>query len=96
MIDDMNILQKAYNVIKEKIEFAFFKRKFNNWCETKEIEILNDINKQNNKIVDCLIEENFGVAYYKYVDIIQQKEALKRLSDFKNFILNKSNETDDN
>ena len=63
---------------------------------TKEIEILNDINKQNTQIVDCLIEENFGVAYCKYVNIIQQKEALKRLSDFKNFILNKSNETDDN
>ena len=95
MINDMNILQKAYNAIKAKIEFAFFKRKFNNWCETKEIEILNDINKQNNRIVDCLIEENFGCAYYKYVSIIQQKEELKRLSDFKNFILNKSNETDE-
>lgn len=92
----MSILQNAYDKIKRRIKFEFFKRKFNNWCETKEIEILNDINKQNNQIVDCLIEENFGVAYYKYVDIIQQKEALERLSDFKNFILNKSNETDDN
>ena len=91
----MNVLQKAYNAIKEKIEFAFFKRKFNNWCETKEIEILNDINKQNARIIENLIEEDFGCAYYRYVQIIQQKEALKRLSDFKNFILNKSNETDE-
>ena len=92
----MNILQKAYNAIKEKIEFAFLKRKFNNWCETKEIEILNDINKQNAQIIECLTVENFGVAYYKYINIIQLKDALKRLSDFKNFILNKSNETDEN
>ena len=91
----MNVLQKACNAIKEKIEFAFLKRKFNNWCETKEIELLNDINKQNAQIIKCLTEENFGCAYYKYIHIIQQKEALKRLSDFKNFILNKSNETDE-
>lgn len=92
---NMNILQKAYNSIKKIINFALFKRKFNNWCETKEIEILHDIDKQNANIIECLAEENFGCAYYKYVNIIQQKEALERLSDFKNFILNKSNETDE-
>ena len=96
MIDDMNILQKAYNVIKEKIEFAFFKRKFNNWCEGKEIEILDDITKMTDSLTTLLSEDRFGCAYYRYVSIVQRKEELKQLSDFKNFILNKSDETDDN
>lgn len=92
----MNILQKAYNTIKQTIKFELFKRKFNNWCESKEIEILDDISKMTNSIIDLLSEDRFGCAYYRYAAILQRKEELKQLSDFKNFILNKSNETDDN
>ena len=92
----MNILQKAYNAIKQTIKFEFFKRKFNNWCESKEIEILEDITKMTDSLAELLSESRVGCAYYRYVSILQRKEELKQLSDFKNFILNKSNETDDN
>ena len=92
----MNILQKSYNTVKNTIKFEIFKRKFNNWCEAKELEILSDINKQRDKITEVLANEDFGCAYYKYVYITQLKESLKELSEFKNFMLNKSNETDDN
>lgn len=92
----MNILQKAYNAIKHTIKFEFFKRKFNNWCESKEIEILDDISRMTNSITNLLSKDEFGIAYYRYASILQRKEELKQLSDFKNFILNKSDETDDN
>ena len=96
MIDNMNILQKAYNAIKQTIKFEFFKRKFNNWCETREIDVLDKINKNNERITIALANEQFATAFYCFEDNINLEQELKQLSDFKNFILNKSNETDDN
>ena len=96
MIDIMNVLQKAYNSIKRTIKFEFFKRKFNNWYETREIEILNKINKNDEAIIKALTNEQFATAFYYFEDNINLEQELKQLSDFKNFILNKSNETDDN
>jgi hypothetical protein len=36
-----------------------------------------------NSIIDLLSEDRFGCAYYRYAAILQRKEELKQLSDFK-------------
>lgn len=88
----MNLLQKVYNTIKEKIEFVFFKRKFNNWYETEDILIIEKIKRNEERIFKCLAEEDFNNAFYYYK--ISQDDALndkKHLEDFKKYVLNDEN-----
>ena len=49
----MNLLQKVYNTIKEKIEFAFFKRKFDSWYEVKDIENIEEIKNAKERFFRC-------------------------------------------
>ena len=85
----MSILKKAYDSIKQTIEFEFFKRKFNNWLETREIDILDEINKYDIKMMECLSREQFGAAFNCFRTIKDRKTELKELLDYKNYILKK-------
>lgn len=92
----MNILQKAYDAIKQTIKFELFKRKFNNWCEKREIDILKYIEESKQEIINHLSSDKLDWALCRYTQMLNSKKELETLSSFKNFILNKSNETDDN
>ncbi len=85
----MNILRKAYDSIKRTIEFEFFKRKFNNWLETKEIEILDEINRNDAKIIEYLSDERFGTAFSFFRNKTDREYELQALRDYKNYVLKK-------
>jgi hypothetical protein len=96
MIKNMNILQKAYIALKQTIKFELFKRKFNNWCDKREIDLLKYIGESEQEIINNLSSDRLDWAFCRYIQMNNSEKELKQLSDFKNFILNKSNETDDN
>lgn len=87
----MSLLQKVYNTIKEKIEFAFFKRKFNSWYEIKEISHIEYTNEANNYIFAKLAQEDFNNAFWKYCQLQQALEEAKQLKSFKQYVLNNEN-----
>ena len=87
----MNLLQKVYNTIKEKIEFAFFKRKFDSWYEVKDIENVEYINRAKDYIFKKLAEEDFNAAFWKYCGLQDTLEITERLKSFKQYVLNNEN-----
>lgn len=87
----MNLLQKVYNTIKEKIEFAFFKRKFDSWYEVKDIENTEYIKSAKDYIFKKLAEENFNDAFWKYRTLQDTLENTERLKSFKQYVLNNEN-----
>lgn len=91
MINVMNILQKAYNVIKEKIEFAFFKRKFNSWHEMEDILIIEKIKDAKERIFKRLTEESFNDAFYYYKILQDRLKEKEQLENFKKYVLNNEN-----
>ena len=88
----MNLLQKVYNTIKEKIEFAFLKRKFNNWYESKDIEYIDRINDINNRIFKKLSEEYFDDAFWSYTQLQNALNNVELLKSFKQYVLNNEND----
>ena len=90
----MSILQNAYNKIKRRIKFEFFKRKFNNWYDAKEIENTEFTNKSKDYILEQLVEGNFNNAFWKYCQIQETLNDIEQLKSFKQYVLN--NENDDN
>lgn len=87
----MNLLQKVYNTIKEKIEFAFLKRKFNSWYESKDIAYIEHINDINNRIFKRLSEENFEEAFWNYMQLQTALTNVESLKSFKQYVLNNEN-----
>ena len=85
----MSILKKAYDSIKQTIEFEFFKRKFNNWLETREIEILEEINRNDAKIIEYLSNEKLGSAFSCFRNKTETEHELQALRDYKNYVLKK-------
>lgn len=85
----MNILKKAYDSIKQTIEFEIFKRKFNNWLETKEIEILEENNRSDTKIIECLSDGRLGSAFSYFRNKTDREYELQVLRDYKNYVLKK-------
>lgn len=90
----MSILRKAYGSIKQTIEFEFFKRKFNNWLETKEIEILDEINKSNTKTIECISDGRLGTAFSYFRNKTDLEYELQALRDYKNYVLKKIKDGD--
>lgn len=88
----MNLLQKVYNTIKEKIEFAFFKRKFDSWYEVKDIENIEYIKKAKDYIFKKLAEEDFNAAFWKYCQLQETLKDIERLKSFKQYVLNNEND----
>lgn len=87
----MNLLQKAYNAIKEKIEFAFFKRKFNAWLEGTDVKLIDDINYHKERIFKRLSEENFNDAFYHYKVLQNNLKEQETLANFQKYVLNNEN-----
>ena len=87
----MNILQKAYNAIKEKIEFAFFKRKFNSWCEETDIQLIERINNAKERVFHWLTKEDFNDAFYNYKILQNALKEKEQLENFKEYVLNNEN-----
>lgn len=88
----MSLLQKVYNTIKEKIEFAFFKRKFNNWYESKDIEYIDHIKRIKNCIFKKLSEERFDDAFWSYMQLQTALTNIESLKSFKQYVLNNEND----
>lgn len=88
----MSLLQKVYNTIKEKIEFAFFKRKFNSWYESKDITYIDHIKDINNRIFKKLSEENFDEAFWNYTQLQTALTNAESLKGFKQYVLNNEND----
>lgn len=88
----MSLLQKVYNTIKEKIEFAFFKRKFNNWYESKDIDYIDHIKRINNCIFKKLSEEHFDDAFWNYTQLQTALINAESLKSFKQYVLNNEND----
>lgn len=88
----MSILQKAYNKIKEKIEFAFFKRKFNAWYEKNDIAMIEDVDYHKTLILDSLAGDNINNAFYHYKCMQESLYEIKQLESFKKYILNNEND----
>lgn len=91
MFDDMNILQKAYNTIKEKIEFAFFKRKFNSWYEETDIRLIECINSAKERVFHWLTKEDFNDAFYNYKILQNTLKEKEQLENFKKYVLDNEN-----
>ena len=87
----MNLLQKVYNTIKEKIEFAFFKRKFDSWYEVKDIENTEYIKSAKDGIFKMLAEGDFDAAFWRYCALQDALENTKQLKSFKQYVLNNEN-----
>ena len=87
----MSILQKAYNKIKGKIEFAFFKRKFNAWYEKTDIDIIEDIDYHKALILHDLTEDNINGAFYHYKCMQKSLQEKEQLESFKKYILDNEN-----
>lgn len=87
----MNLLQKVYNTIKEKIEFAFFKRKFDSWYEVKDIGNTEEVKNAKDYIFKKLAEEDFNAAFWKYCNLQDTLEITERLKSFKQYVLNNEN-----
>lgn len=90
----MSILRKAYDSIKQTIEFEFFKRKFNNWLETKEIQILDEINKSNTKTIECISDGRLDTAFSYFRNKTDLEYELQALRDYKNYVLKKVKDGD--
>lgn len=88
----MSLLQKVYNTIKEKIEFAFFKRKFNSWYESKDIEYIDHIKRIKNRIFKKLSEECFDDAFWNYMQLQTALTNTESLKSFKQYVLNNEND----
>ena len=88
----MNLLQKVYNTIKEKIEFAFFKRKFDSWYEVKDIENTEYIKNAKDYIFKKLAEEDFNAAFWKYCTLQDTLKNIEQLKSFKQYVLNNEND----
>lgn len=88
---DMSILQKAYNKIKGKIEFAFFKRKFNAWYEKTDIDIIEDINYYKTLILDNLADDLIDTAFNHYKCMQKSLHEKEQLESFKKYILDNEN-----
>lgn len=87
----MSILQKAYDTIKRRIKFEFFKRKFNSWYDLKEIENTEFVNDAKDYILKQLVEGNFNNAFYKYNQIQETLNDIERLKNFKRYVLENEN-----
>ena len=87
----MNLLQKVYNTIKEKIEFSFFKRKFNSWLERKDIELIDNINNNKERIFKRLSEEDFNNAFYYYRILQNDLKEKETLANFQKYVLTNEN-----
>ena len=92
MIDNMNILQKAYNAIKEKIEFAFFKRKFDSWYEETDIKFTESIYDNKERIVYWLEKKCFHDAFNNYKILQKDLNEKEQLENFKKYVLNDEND----
>ena len=88
----MNLLQKAYDTIKEKIEFVFLKRKFNSWYETKDIDLIDNIRCVEKRILNALEEERFESAFLHYETLLSFLEEKSKLDKFKNYVLTNEND----
>lgn len=91
----MNLLQKAYNSIKQIIEFTLFKRKFNNWCENEEVYLLETMQENHEKLFNHLTKCEFDCAFKYYKYICENKEKIQILKEFKNFILENKKQNGD-
>lgn len=94
----MNILQKAYNLIKQNIDFILFKRKFNAWFEQYKIELEESIIAYDDDIISYISRHNFNEAFNRFWYKQNAVQKLKLLPEFKSTVLNeiKNHETNDN
>lgn len=88
----MSLLQKVYDTIKEKIEFVFFKRKFNSWYESKDIAYIDHIKDINNRIFEKLSKEKFDEAFWGYTQLQTALTDVESLKSFKQYVLNNEND----
>lgn len=88
----MSLLQKVYDTIKEKIEFAFFKSKFNSWYESREVETIEYTNKAKDYIFTKLAENDFNAAFWKYCQLQETLKDIEQLKSFKQYVLNNEND----
>lgn len=84
----MNLIQKIVKKAKEKIDELLLIRKVKSTVESLIIEQEEDINRRKKYIEENLEESNIRTAMVHWKAMINARENIKLLEEFKNYVLN--------
>lgn len=85
----MDILKVAFNKITQKIAYHLFKKKFNGWCDQKEVNMFEQNTSLREDMIHYLSHHAFDEAFESYLNMLRLQDRLFKFQQFKQYVFNK-------
>lgn len=90
----MNLIQKLAKKVKDTIDGALLKRKFNIFIDKETLECESIILDLKGKIESCIKHNNFDFAFDSYNHLQNAYRRKERLQKFREYVLNEKYDED--